>query len=127
MIRRRRIRDDGPARSGRTEDAFHQWVLSLPWVVERPYSLGTPGVRAFAVECAPLGRRELWLLTGLPLRGIAVLVPCEAARAIEDAGWGRPVSPMPAGRVLVAASEHATAQVSSAEALVLSAYSCAMA
>jgi hypothetical protein len=29
------------------------------------YSLATPGVRAFGVDCEPLGRRQLWLLTGL--------------------------------------------------------------
>jgi hypothetical protein len=54
------------AREVRAFDDFHEWVLSLPWVVERPYALATPGVRGFGVECEPLDRRQLWLLTGLP-------------------------------------------------------------
>jgi hypothetical protein len=46
-------------------DAFHEWLLSLPWVVERPYSVDTPGVRCFGIDCEPLGRRQIWLITGL--------------------------------------------------------------
>ena len=69
---------------------------SLPWVVERSYNVGTPGVRSFAIDCEPLDRRRLWLVTGLQLGlqadsvGIAVIVPFETASAVEDAGWGRP-------------------------------------
>ena len=42
-----------------------EWVLSLPWVVERPTDGSRPGVRLLAVDCPPLGRRQLWLVTGL--------------------------------------------------------------
>src|SRR5271166_5634908 len=76
-------------------DDLHDWVLSLPWVVERPYNLDTPGVRCFGVDCEPLGRRQLWLMTGLYGRStgsspsLTVIVPQVAAHEIEDAGWGR--------------------------------------
>ena len=49
----------------------YEWILSLPWVVERPDGLGTPGVR-FAVDCEPLDLRQLWLVTGLPAPGRGV-------------------------------------------------------
>ena len=66
---------------------FHEWVLSLPWVVERLNDDVVPAVRCFAVDCEPLGRRQTLLLTGLEQRresdgpSIAVVVPAEAACA----------------------------------------------
>ena len=63
MHRHTTQRASSPLASGAFDD-LHEWVLSLPWVVERPYSLATPGVRAFTVACEPLGRQSLWLLTG---------------------------------------------------------------
>jgi len=111
---------------------FHDWVLSLPWVVERPYSLSTPGVRSFAVDCQPLDRRQLWLITGLqqpprePRISVAVIVPVEAAEAIENSGWGDPVTPMPAGHVLLAAKSETVDRRQTLEALALTAYSCAI-
>jgi hypothetical protein len=114
-------------------DDFHEWILSLPWVVERPYSLGTPGVRSFGVECEPLGRRALWLLTGLQstnlsrtTAGIAVIVPTEAADEIEAVGWGRSVAPMPDRHKLVAVFGDLAEKRTDVEALVLTAYGCAM-
>jgi hypothetical protein len=135
MIRRRLA-----ARTSRTSSLtgtpaftdFHEWVLSLPWVVERPYSLGTPGVRTFGIDCEPLDRRQLWLITGLrkPLDvddvSLAVIVPDDAADAIEDAGWAYRWVPMPAGHILMRADGGAhRPQV--IEALAITAYSCAMA
>ncbi len=112
---------------------FHEWVLSLPWVVERPYSLETPGVRCFGVECEPLGRRQLWLVTGLDGHGrptgspsITVIVPSEAANDIEDLGWGRPLAPMPRGYVLLTVDGPAFDRQRDLEALVLNAYGYAM-
>lgn len=113
-------------------DRFHEWILNLPWVVERPYPLDTPGVRSFAVDCEPLGRRQMWLITGL-LRpfpagqsGIAVILPFAAADMVETAGWGRCGELMPGGHVLVTACGATSEQSPEVEALALCAYSCAM-
>ena len=132
MLRRHRTQDATGARAPRAFDDLHAWVLSLPWVVERPYSLATPGVRTFGVNCEPLGRRQLWLLTGLQQQlesdgfGLAVIVPVEAAGEIEATGWGRCVALMPAGHALVAVCGDALDQRAELEALVLAAYSYAM-
>ena len=125
-------RESRPApavRGGAAFDNLHEWVLSLPWVVERPFGVGTTGVRSFAIECEPLGRRQLWLITGLlnHRRGtgdaVAVILPREAAIAAEVAGLGRQTVPMPADHVLVVAYDDAGADWLRDEALVLSAYS----
>jgi hypothetical protein len=111
---------------------FHAWVLSLPWVVERPFSLGTPGVRSFAVDCEPLGRRQLWLVTGLGNScgtgrlGITVLVPREAVKAIESTGQGRVLAPMPDGHALVTMHDSSCWRRQEIEALVIAAYCYAM-
>jgi hypothetical protein len=112
---------------------FHEWVLSLPWVVERPPSFGTPGVRTFGVDCEPLNRRQLWLITGLhkpseaDAVALAVIIPDEAADAIEDAGWAYRWAPMRAGHVLMRASDASAHRPHEIEALAIAAYSCAMA
>jgi hypothetical protein len=111
---------------------FHDWALSLPWVVERHYSLAMLGVRSFAVDCEPLDRRQLWLVTGLqhPSRedriAVAVIVPIEAAEAIENTGWGKRLDRMPAGHVLVAATPELVSGRQEVEALALTAYTCAI-
>ncbi len=111
---------------------LHDWVLSLPWVVERPYSLDTPGVRCFGVECEPLGRRQLWLITGMQRQlavhdlGLAVIVPAEVAQDLEDMCWGRIVAPMPAYHAVVTVHTASLASRQNLEALVLTAYGCAM-
>jgi hypothetical protein len=130
MLRNRRQQatiTDAP----RAFDDFHEWVLSLPWIVERPYSLGSPGVRCFGVDCPPLGRKQMWLFTGLQGRldsglGLAVIVPTEAAHELEDVGWGRTVAPMPPGNQLVAVSDESIDRRSELEVLVLTAYGYAM-
>jgi len=133
MLRRRHAR---PATTTTTESpAFtdlHDWVLSLPWVVERPYSLDTPGVRCFGVECEPLGRRQLWLLTGMQRQldvddlGLAVIVPTEVAQELEDMCLGQIVAPMPAHHALVTVHVESLTHRQNLEALVLTAYGCAM-
>jgi hypothetical protein len=132
MLRRRRVRRTTTREEGPASHDLHEWVRSLPWVVERPYAVGTPGVRSFAVDCEPLGRDQLWLITGLPQQaadgriGVAVILPRDVAAAIEEDGWGRAISPMPPDRVLVMACGDSAERLPKIEALVLSAYGAAM-
>ena len=132
MFRREKPQDATDVHAPRAFDDFHEWVLSLPWVVERPYSLATPGVRAFGVDCEPLGRRQLWLLTGLEEQlesddfGLAVIVPAGVADEIQAAGSGRSVAPMPARHAMVAVYGDTLGQRAELEALVLTAYGYAM-
>jgi hypothetical protein len=128
MVHRRREKPTSSTAEAPAFDAFHEWVLSLPWVVERPCGLDTPGVRCFGVDCEPLGRRRLWLISGIRGElntdglGLAVIVPVAAAAKIEDLGWGRIVSPMPGGHVLVIVSRDSFACRQELEALVMAAY-----
>jgi hypothetical protein len=133
MLRRRR--EQSTATTTTVAPAFadlHDWVLSLPWVVERPSSLATPGVRCFGVDCAPLGRRQLWLITGMECRldpdgvGLAVIVPAEIANDFEDMRWGHVVAPMPGCHALVTVHANSFAGWQDFEALLLTAYGCAM-
>ena len=132
MLRRQRAPQTVASNEGDALDDFHQWLLSLPWVVERPYNLDTPGVRCFAVDCEPLGRRQLWLITGLqrPVDvdgiGLAVILPTHAADDLEDVGRGRIVAPMPAGHALVTVFGESWAGRQELEALALTAYDHAM-
>ena len=119
------------SRRPRHLENFHEWVLSLPWVVERPHGSGGRQVRSFAVECEPLDRQRLWLLTGLRQSwrfefDIAVMVPAEAVRSLENTGWGRALSPMPNGRVLMTISDAAMEGLQGLQAFVLTAYAYAM-
>jgi hypothetical protein len=132
MLRRRREPQTIASNEGSTLDDFHKWLLSLPWVVERPYSLDTPGVRCFGVDCEPLGRRQLWLITGMQRQvdtdgiGLAVIVPTDTAYDLEDDGRGRIAAPMPAGHALVTVYGESVAGRQELEALALTAYGCAM-
>jgi len=132
MLRRRREDKTAATRRVPAFDDFHEWVLSLPWVVERPYKVGTAGVRSFGVDCELLGRRQLWLLTGLQRQlevdgfGIAVIVPEAAASEIEAGSWGRSIAPMRAGHVMVTVYGDLADRRHDVEALVLSAYEHAM-
>ena len=81
---------------GSPHDDFHRWILSLPWVVERPHLAGAPGVRTFAIACEPLDIRQVWLVTGLPPgRRIAVVAPNSLAGEWQMHGVGRALVPMP--------------------------------
>jgi hypothetical protein len=83
---------------------LHEWVLSLPWVVERPARQRPSGPRHFAVNCKPTGCRRIWLTTG-PVgdRGdrqeltIAVVLPIElsSTRSLLGGVW-RPGNFQPA-------------------------------
>ena len=112
---------------------MHEWALSLPWVVEFAYRLGTPGVRAFGVDCEPLDRRQLWLITGLhdPLHAdqvaLAVIVPNDASYEIAQRGWAYRWTPEPADHILMRASHGAVQRPHEIEALALAAYTWAMA
>lgn len=106
-------------------DALHDWVSSLPWVVERPYSVGVRGVRVFAVDCEPLGVRRIWLVTGLPnSSGIAVIVPASVAEDFDILNLARPLAPMPPGHVLATLSRDADRY--DTERVVIEAYSDAL-
>jgi hypothetical protein len=112
---------DGDASAGR----LHEWIASLPWVVERTPGFGPHGLRTFAVDCESLGLRRLWLVTGLsPGRGLAVIVPAALAEDLELVGLARPISPMPAGHELVEAVAGVTCD--ELERIVLVAYGSAM-
>jgi hypothetical protein len=86
-----------------TRDDLHEWILGLPWVVERPFAIGAPRVRTFAIACEPLDVRQLWLVTGLPNGGgVAVIVPRPVADRLAREGLGRTLTPMSAGHALFA-------------------------
>jgi hypothetical protein len=109
-------------------DQLHTFVLSLPWVVERPDAFAR-SVRMFAVDCEPLDLQRLWLVTDRS-KGVStgtrveVMLPSAVAERAEDAGLGARAMTMPADRVLVRA--HADNDVVQTEALVLAAYECAL-
>jgi len=99
--------------------------MGLPWVIERPAGVGAPHVRTFAVDCAPIHRHQLWLVSGLtPGLGLAVVIPSAGAANFEAAGLSRAIAPMPADHVLAAVSDEASP--ADVEALLLEAYACAM-
>ena len=110
-----------------TMDGLHEWVLSLPWVVERPSNPETPGVRTFAVDCEPLDRRQLWLVTSEgAFFSIAVILPTDAAREIEALQLGREIAQMPRRHVLLGLTRDPAEEPRRAEQLILTAYSYAM-
>jgi hypothetical protein len=75
-------------------------VLSLPWVVERPYLSEQLGARLFAVACEPLDIRQLWLVTNALNSRVAVVISDAVAAAYTADGFGRVLAPMPAGHSL---------------------------
>jgi hypothetical protein len=90
-------------------DDIHAWALNLPWVVERPSG---SCVRVFAVECKPLGRRQVWLLSGLhdgyargAMLGLSVILPSELSRHLEQAGRGVRIGTVPAGHAVLALND----------------------
>jgi len=127
---RRRHEPDTPSPTDTQVDRLHQWVLSLPWVVERPGDDTATDVRYFAVECEPLDRRQVWLLTGLTddghTDGIAAVLPIEVAAGIVELGLGRTLALVTDQHVLVALTNEAASRRERIEFVVLSAYSSAM-
>ena len=79
----------------------------------------------FAVDCEPLGLRQLWLVTGLTRGvGIVVIVPTGLAEDLETVGLARTLVPMPAGNVIVRVSDDADR--TDIETVLFRAYSSAM-
>jgi hypothetical protein len=87
-------------------------------------------VRSFVVECEPLELRQLWLVTGLSqvespnALGAAIIVPAGMADRLARLDLAQPVSPMPAGRILVRIRDEADA--AGIEIAILEAYASAM-
>ena len=132
MIKKREPNRAQVAERAPAFDDLHHWVTSLPWVVERTASGVTPSVRSFEIDCEPLGRKRLWLLTGLRQRtwnpgdDVAVVLPLAAAVAAEEAGLGRRMLRMPGGNALVTPYGDAPSAARDVEALLLCGYSHAM-
>ena len=132
MLRRRRRPSSSVVERTRRSSDVHDWVLGLPWVVERPTDGTRPDVRLFAVDCDPLQRRQLWLVTGLePAHdgrvGIAAVMPAAAIRSSNARGWvTHSATPLPDGHVLVTLHGEFTAEPAEIEAFVLRAYNYAM-
>ena len=113
---------------------LHTWVRSLPWVVERPDEGTHRGVRLFAIECEPLARRQVWLMTGMSSSvngegtGIAAIMPRAALRPPRPAGWvERIATPLPNGHVVVMLENGSLRPRQEVENFVLTAYMYAMA
>jgi hypothetical protein len=129
MFRKNELKKTVDAEPASEDEHLHEWVLSLPWVVERQHSLA-PGVRTFVVDCEPLALRRLWLVTGLGRQDarlpttVTVVLPGDAAETAEEAGWGVRRVPLPANHVLM--DSDAEARPADREALVLTAYGYAM-
>jgi hypothetical protein len=113
-----------------------EWVLSLPWVVERPVDVRWPSVRVFAIDCPPLDRRRMWLMTGFAKptpdgktygSDLAAVMPVEAGGDADAAGWEvHETAPLPADHVLMTLAPDAVHDRADIEAFVLAAYSYAM-
>jgi hypothetical protein len=111
-------------------DGLCRFAASLPWVVERPDCAGTPGTRLLAVDCAPLARRQVWLVT--IYRGpqpsttgaLAVVLPARSAADVESAGTARRIATLPADHALMQVSDDAS--LFEIESIVLTAYGYAM-
>jgi hypothetical protein len=131
MIRRGKahddVRDDRVAGSG----DIQEWVLGLPWVVERSPSANSH-MRVFAVDCKPLRRRQVWLITGYsatPREGsdVAVVMPRFAPEVAQAARWEvHAEASLPAGHVLVSLGPNAPRRPRDIEAFLLAAYSYAI-
>ena len=136
MIRRRTRPKSSPGKVIPEFGQVVEWVLSLPWVVERPADARWPSVRLFAIECPPLERRRMWLMTGVAKPApdghtygtdLAVVMPVEAGLDADAAGWEvHWATPLPADHVLVTLAPDAVHDRDDVEALVLAAYSYAM-
>jgi hypothetical protein len=133
---RKRNSDTGP-RGERTTRAVdvHEWVRSLPWVVERAPLRALHGapVRVFAVDCEPLGRRQVWLVTGLVgsrfgAPDVAVVMPTSIALGAHERGWvTHSDALLPEAHVLVTLGHDARSEPSHVEALLLAGYGYALA
>jgi hypothetical protein len=132
MIRRRPSKQLAHRAGAPAFADFHGWVLSLPWVVERPKDRNIPSVRYFAVDCEPLGLRRVWLVTGLSdtcdptAVGVAVILPLDEVASIEDAGRGRCVALLSSNHALLSVSAEEAHDPRDIERVILDAYGHAM-
>ena len=136
MIRRRTTPKSSSAEAIPAFGEVVEWVLSLPWVVERPADARWPSVRIFAIECPPLERRGMWLLTGVAkpapdgntyATDLAAVMPVAASGEAETAGWEvHGATPAPGDHVLMTLARDAVHEREDVEAFVLAAYSHAM-
>jgi hypothetical protein len=74
-------------------DELHHWVLGLPYVMELEPVPSAPDLRRFAIDCEPLRRSAVWLLTGafdpeVAERDVNVyaVLPQSVAQALVGAG-----------------------------------------
>ena len=114
-----------------------EWVLSIPWVVERAADARWPSVRLFAIECPPLERRRVWLLKGVTKptpdghtygTDLAAFMPVEARAGADAAGWEvHRATLSKADHVLMTLARDTPHERDDIEAFVLAAYSYAMA
>jgi hypothetical protein len=113
-------------------DGLREWVLSLPWVVERPRDPAAPSVLTFAVDCKPLACRRVWFMSGVQGdadwagTGLAVVLPRETAVAVEDDGDGHGVALLAGGHVLVSLTAMAASDPARSERVLLDAYNHAL-
>ena len=136
MIRRRTRRTSGGVDSKVTSGDIHEWVLSLPWVVEDPPDAASPEVRAFVVDCPPLHRQRFLLATYPPGENacgeidgthLAAIMSVEASEAAGEAGWEvHSAVPLAAGHVLLTVEDEGATARDAIETFVLAAYSYAM-
>jgi hypothetical protein len=133
MIYRRRTRPAPGVDRKSAARNVHDWVLSLPWVVERSSGAARARVRVFAVDCEPLRRRQVWLVTGFAPAltdgtDVAVVLPGSAIRSAGAAAWQvHEEASLPAGHVFVTlGAETPRSRQVEVEALLLAAYSYAM-
>jgi hypothetical protein len=135
MIRRRRSPRPPIADALRppTSNDLHEWVLSLPWVVERPAQSWQPSARCFAVDCAPLNRRRAWLVTDAPWSAntdalrIAAVMPAVAVATMASDGWLVWAKSLRSERVIVLLEDGSTRARTEVEAFLLVAYNHALA
>ena len=131
MIRRQPKQREAITPGGGLE-GIHKWVLSLPWVVERPRDASAPKARTFAVDCEPLGYRRIWLVTGIHDErdwggtDLAVVLPAGAAALVVADGEGQCVAFLQGGRVLVDLSTNPARPPTEVERLLWDAYGYAM-
>jgi hypothetical protein len=89
-----------------------------------------PELRWFAVDCEPLDRRRLWVVTGAigdiaaDHPALLVVLPAPAARRIADAGEGSEVASVGVEHYLVSLELHVTRAAGEArlEQILLLAY-----
>ena len=131
MIRRQPKQREAITPGGGLE-GIHKWVLSLPWVVERPRDASAPKARTFAVDCEPLGYRRIWLVTGIHDErdwggtDLAVVLPAGAAALVVADGEGQCVAFLHGDHVLVGLSKNPARPTTEVERLLWDAYGYAM-